>query len=754
MKKRIMKRKIQKFKIQLFIEKEISGYYTNSQKELIACNYNSCSTKEKGEFKDLPIYFLNGNRLNDEENPIIVCGNKGAGDTNGCIVKNPLRENDCSSNCPEYPYKFNNLFINSEKWLSLIRCSINVNKTLSSYDFNYNCQSIDAKDDSYYLSSYSESSIENQKELLILCTNESSCKEFNNLNDLHGIFIDGIDDSSIISCDNENGCSKEKGYNYYIAGNYSEFNNILIDCCQGHCIKTIGINRGIYISGNGSELIKCDSIICDIIEEVSNDKIFLNGSNKKNTKPLIIYKEDKWVSEKGISGKLYINGNNKEEGNNAFIYCISDYSCTEISGDQDKKYIDVLSADLYIYQDGNFKAENNMISALGGNMKGFLINPNTFEVLEDNTITGKLIICRNDEDESLPECSTEVNYLYYIDGNNHQNLIKYNNNATSIMNSPIQGYYINTYNNIIACSGSECEIYSEYANCGENKIGSISNNMELCGYFDKNTQQEIKISISKTGKYMINISNGMFPGGLKGAYLLKFSENIIQPIFNDDNIFSYYLIDEDLTPISKTDTKGILYRCNGKQSCVIETSEGIYPNGDIDTIKKFQSIICNRNNGVLECHSNNGNISDNEVYCLTKNENNYLYKCEFNCNEVNDNNTPCQKQIANIGYYIPYYNSILIECTGQKSCKNNTNIVSGFYNGAELQRPLIQCIDSLNKKICNYVEPNNGFYLSNNPEKLLKCSDGTCKFVPVGEGYYISGENEKALIICKSQTES
>lgn len=117
----------------------------------------------------------------------------------------------------------------------------------------------------------------------------------------------------------------------------------------------------------------------------------------------------------------------------------------------------------------NLMLKNNMAFVLDGNMKGFLINPNTLEILEDNTNTGILIICRNDKDESYPECTTEKNFMYYIDGNNnHQNLTKYNDNTSIIMSSPVQRFYINTSNNIITCNEEKkCEIYSEYENCGE-----------------------------------------------------------------------------------------------------------------------------------------------------------------------------------------------------------------------------------------------------------------------------------------------
>lgn len=84
--------------------------------------------------------------------------------------------------------------------------------------------------------------------------------------------------------------------------NINQSLNNLIYCSQNHYIKISGENRGIYISGNGSGLIKCTCSQCDKlnIEGVLDEEIFLNGLNSRYLNPLIIYKNDKWISEKAI----------------------------------------------------------------------------------------------------------------------------------------------------------------------------------------------------------------------------------------------------------------------------------------------------------------------------------------------------------------------------------------------------------------------------------------------------------------------
>jgi len=114
-------------------------------------------------------------------------------------------------------------------------------------------------------------------------------------------------------------------------------------------------------------------------------------------------------------------------------------------------------------------------------------------------------------------------------------------------------------------------------------MGIINNKFELCGQYDSVSGKEIKISTTVNGKYMVTLNS--FPVNLKGAYLLNFFNGIITPIFNeDDKSVTYYLISDDLTLVTTIDTIGTLYKCEGKNACVIVKTEGIYPNSNIDTI--------------------------------------------------------------------------------------------------------------------------------------------------------------------------
>ena len=343
------------------------------------------------------------------------------------------------------------------------------------------------------------------------------------------------------------------------------------------------------------------------------------------------------------------------------------------------------------------------------------------------------------------------NFAYYIDGNNSKNIIDNTSNKPNFIHSPVQGYYINAKNNVIECNGNICSVYNRYEECKMNKIGSINRNFELCANYDLNSGKEIKINTSSNGKYMVTISDGMFPGNLIGAYLLNFSNNIINVIFNEDDIIAYYLISDELIPVSTIDTKGTLYRCQGKNACVIEYSEGTYPNGDINTVSIFQKIICyKKDDDTSECISGIKNQTEQEVYCLANVEDSYLYLCNNNCNNIDESDTSCKKEIANKGYYIPYFTNQLIYCKEYNKCNYETEISSGYYTSGILNQPLIHCVDSLSNKSCNYIIANDGFYPSNKNNHLIKCLNRKCslKEIITENEYYLSGENDKVLITC------
>jgi len=561
-------KEIQNYKkyIKCSVDNKTLGYYTNNQNDLVYCISNGCTTTEPSAFKEitktLPKYYINGNRVNDPENPLIICRyieNEEDYENKGCRYGKPLREeglNDFTS----YPVTFYNLFVNSGQSMSLISCSVVIKNESDHQSMSYSCNLIEAKDLSYYITSENDSSfVPLIKASLIECSIlTNSCIEYEKENLRYSYYINTLNEKNIIKCD-KGGCITVIGYNYYVDGcnensnddktncyqNSSQSTSGLINCGNQNCIKSKGSPRSIYVKGNGIGLIRCSNEKCEAISDsditsINGDiieKTFKNGGDDKNTNPIIVWNGIKWESQRAISNALYLNGNSGTEGSYSFIYCISDFSCSEITGDNTKKYIDVLSSKIFIYNenDDKFESGDNMNEILQKSIKGFIIYPETMEILKDNNKLGKLVIC-DGESEIDPICSTNGKYWYYLNGDNSENIIKNKGDEPKFISSPAQGYYINANNNIIACDGNKCYKYIKYEECSSNTVGSINYQLELCGKCDKNSENKIKISVESDDKYMVTISKDMFPGSLEGAYLLNISNKMIHPIFNEDDV--------------------------------------------------------------------------------------------------------------------------------------------------------------------------------------------------------------------------
>jgi len=348
------------------IETRISGFYTNSQKELIQCKSTGCTTVEPTAFKNvIPNYYLNGNTLEDVEYPIIICkyqeddqedADDEQGDQqlnylkDGCNVGNPLRgicnDKEKCLELPFYPFTFSNLFVNSGKPMSLIACTILIKKEDGEQNINYSysCNIIESENMSYYITIESETEtmdiMGSLIECIVISNEENSCIEYEKNTLGSSYYINTINKNKIIKCDNK-GCITEIGYNYYIDGcieendddndNDDEITYVInancykdstesasgiIDCTKDNCKKIKGDNRSVYIRGDGEGLLICASDNCKDIESPDREKTFINGSYEKSTKPIIIWdgEKEKWESEAAMAKKLYLNGNSGDEG--------------------------------------------------------------------------------------------------------------------------------------------------------------------------------------------------------------------------------------------------------------------------------------------------------------------------------------------------------------------------------------------------------------------------------------------------------
>ncbi|ORX76366.1 scaffoldin [Anaeromyces robustus] len=584
--------------------------------------------------------------------------------------------------------------------------------------FNENCNQInDIKQFGYYLT--------NVNSTLIYCNESKNCmySESNNQN----YVIDAGNNGYIIKKYYEKIYYSSKGYNYYNVNN--GFNLIH---CDNTCKKEIGIGRRAYLLGNTFGLIICDKSSCidrfDI--SLSNEKYYLNGGYDKGTNPIITKDENeyKWITTKGKEGtSVYINGNGSEL-KNAIIYCSNENNCVELDAEKNKKYINVSDHNIIICSDNGCTILKDIFNDISKDSNlTYLINPSNNQILEDNSVNGKLVICEYKTGiEITKNCHIEEsNYLDYYVNTNDDSLIQKTKDGLSIVSKENvdYGYYFNKNSiNYINCFDNGCYEVLAVDSCAENIGYLLKSNMKLCTGDEE--------TLSTTGKHIMSGFTGK-----SETLLLNIELQKITIISNTKD--EYYLVDKSSKMlVTLLDKEGTLYKC--KNGICDETHEpGIYLNADINTTILFQYIICDANG----CKSTN--IS-NENYCFSE-SNSKLYLCNDTCDNMSD--TTCKIHFTNNGYYVSSKteNDILINCTNN-TCKKEKPY-EGYYINGEVENPLIKCENSVGIVRCYTINnANNGYYLSGNSNNIIKCNGKICNEVDNPEGYYYSGE--KGLIQC------
>ena len=94
---------------------------------------------------------------------------------------------------------------------------------------------------------------------------------------------------------------------------------------------------------------------------------------------------------------------------------------------------------------------------------------------------------------------------------------------------------------------------------------------------------------------------------------------------------------------------------------------------------------------------------------------------------------------ANIGYYLTYTSTLLIQCTSPSNCVEFTPTVNYYDNAdsTESSNTIINCVQNSQVVTCAPEATNNGFYMSSSPNVLIRCKSGNqCKTVKVKNGIF------------------
>jgi len=99
----------------------------------------------------------------------------------------------------------------------------------------------------------------------------------------------------------------------------------------------------------------------------------------------------------------------------------------------------------------------------------------------------------------------------------------------------------------------------------------------------------------------------------------------------------------------------------------------------------------------------------------------------------------CAVARAEVGYYLTYTNTLLIECTSSVSCNEIIPTVN-YYSNADTddsESSIINCVQSRQDIICTLEETNRGYYITSSPKHLIHCNPGKkCKYINGENGIY------------------
>ena len=725
-----------------------SGYYTNdSEGHLIKCADN-CEIIDT--FNNVENY-LNANSSIDLEKPIIECNNGIGGKKCSAITLGT----------PEEVGTFN--YINADKSMTLISCEKQENGTKEGSEekvYSNSCSIYEAPKYTYYS--------EKKGGRLIHCDVDNCTFESLRGNNY---YLDSMKTGYIIECA-RNVCSSVLGNNYYLDSSIGGLNLIqCYDSATTPCTKEVGISRGVYVTnGNGNELIILDSPTSngksDPARSDTKGKYYLNGGSDKGTNPLIYVEEIegeptqyKWKTGAADANTAYVN-----ENGNGIIFCTATNSCKEITPIANSKYLNINSKKLITCSSSTNCVASDITFETGEKTNAYLINQATGELLSDNTVSGKLVECtKNDDENNTIECALKTTgYLqYYINaGDSGKTLIQSNSNVLSVLTKVEMGYYINSSDKIIKCTGGDSNKCSTYSQGGENyecnssTVGSINNQLLCAGY---DGEKSITYSTTKNGKYLIN--SKAFVGTTANILVEVIANKMV--IRNKPTVNEYYLLNESTSTLVTDGSVGTLYMCNSS-SCSKQNvnAEQSYPNSDSSTVKNYPTIKCTNESSGYECKFVAKDA--NSVYCL--NNSKALFTCNKTnkCEDVNETENTCTKQVPKEGYYLPYKNDRLYKCTAGSTCtevttKTSQVLVEGYYVSQDPTNNLIYCIKSLDEIRCDYVSnPKDGYYRGNGCQSgylcLINCKSNVCELksksdVGANINYFKSGE--KVLTKCE-----
>jgi hypothetical protein len=528
-----------------------------------------------------------------------------------------------------------------------------------------------------------------------------------------GFYINAINGKTLIKCEQTKltpKCTvtisslniKTNGYAYLDAGNIKSTSKSyagIITCTTSIClsiskpsIKAIQY----YLNGNISEdknIIQCNEIECKsftaspkkgcaIMDSSTSGNVFIGNGNKFISTP---------SEASSTTNKYYIDAiDNKQivtctyNSNYGKVICVHGSNGTNT--DSSVHYVDAGIS-------GNIIECTTLICTSKAGVVGYYISGNSNYPLIKCTRQSKTSKCENVAKSQVK------NNAYYLDGSSTLNNMTYNkviycnsNSLCTVLNTANKGYYIEgtTPGQLIVCNGSN------YSILNTTKIGYY---LDGGSTIDGMNYTQIINCTSKTSCTITKeVNTGYYLDGTSTKDNLLYSKLIV---YDGNYYFSlarintgYYL--NGNSNFDNKDNKNLIYcASSSKCSSIKTTSNSYFINSGFDANKK-KLIFCNKDDGCYTtsaitgfyvAHNGQGYIqctsSSTCTYYQPTTTVNYINSgfdkspnILIKCSKING----CISQTANIGYYMTYINTLLLQCISTSYCFEITPSMNSYKN--------------------------------------------------------------------------
>ncbi|OUM56697.1 hypothetical protein PIROE2DRAFT_18576, partial [Piromyces sp. E2] len=534
-------------------------------------------------------------------------------------------------------------------------------------------------------------------------------------------YSDHGDTNQLILCRSDSGCDgikiADKGSEYYVNAEATDLNNAIIFCSNKKCEKQTPVGTPTYYVGTTQEGEVDGLIECTETEATPTNTLQTQptaaASRKRATE-----KKCKLKSAFTSNGYYLNAGNNKSI--NQTILCDSTEGC------------ETVKVDLGYFVNAGDETQPIIKCEKEGNE------------------------CTSEETKDCPETEDAIAGDYcYEDG-----LLKFypETNSTAIAASKSDDIY--TFATIP--SGGFPGIKSE--------TGAL---FKISRFFVNRFYQSGVVMIDKNGKLVDNLSStdqsditlydcndstktcSERAGCTSNTYMFD-SENKKAIFCNSGKLeyadFTGYVVDGNR--VVGSNHPYVIYCKNKGNNCssIKPKVSSYYENNGYDS----------SSNNLIECSNNNcvtkiaevgyyvGHEGEGIIQCTSSTSCNYskartkVKYVNAGSNKTSNAIISCAKNTcsaikANIGYYLTYTSTLLIQCTSPSSCVEFTPTVNYYDNAdsTESSNTIINCVQSSQVVTCAPEATNNGFYMSSAPNVLIRCKPGSkCKTVKVKNGIF------------------